>query len=65
MVVLHLSYLKFIMESKQGYVLSPYLFNLVMNDLQTLLDTFNGIEIDNMQIRGLLYADNIILIADI
>ena len=49
---------------KQGCVLSPALFNLVMNDLESMLDICQGIEIDNVKMTGLFYADDIILMGN-
>ena len=48
---------------KQGCVLSPGLFNLVMNDLETMLDVCEGVKIKDTKITGLFYADDIILMA--
>lgn len=49
----------------QGDTLSPTLFALYINDLATEIKSLNkGIEIGNTVISTLLYADDIVLIAD-
>lgn len=47
---------------KQGCLLSPLLFALYLNDLHDYLK--GGILIDQMNIRLLMYADDIVLLAD-
>ncbi|XP_023814791.1 uncharacterized protein LOC111947977 [Oryzias latipes] len=50
---------------KQGDVLSPTLFSIYVNDLaQEIKKTNLGIDINNWNLSILLYADDIILIAD-
>lgn len=49
---------------KQGCVLSPCLFNLVMTDLELMLSSCNGVEINEHKVHGLFYADDIVLFAD-
>jgi hypothetical protein len=49
---------------KQGCILSPSLFNLVMLDLDILLQGHGGVTIGSNKIRGLYYADDIVLFAD-
>ena len=48
----------------QGGILSPKLFNEFLSDLQTDLYKENGIQIDSTYFTHLLYADDIVLIAD-
>ena len=48
---------------KQGCVLSPCLFNLVMTDLESMLSGTGGIDVGAININGLYYADDIVLIA--
>lgn len=50
------------MGVKQGCLLSPLLFALMLNDLHEALG--GGLKIDDMNIRILLYADDIIILAD-
>lgn len=47
---------------KQGCLLSPLLFSLYLNDLHEYLE--GGLFIDNMNIRVLMYADDIVMLAD-
>lgn len=47
---------------KQGCLLSPQLFSLFLNDLHECLE--GGLYIDDMNIRVLLYADDIVMLAD-
>lgn len=47
---------------KQGCLLSPILFALYLNDLHDTLD--GGLVIDEINIRLLMYADDIVIIAD-
>jgi hypothetical protein len=50
---------------RQGCILSPLLFNLYINDLITYLKSFNvGIDIEGEKICILLYADDIVLLAE-
>ena len=50
---------------KQGCLLSPLLFNLYIDDLIRDMKLLNiGIEIEDEKICLLLYADDVILIAD-
>jgi hypothetical protein len=50
---------------KQGYLLSPLLFNLFINDLVTLISSFDiGIDIGDEKLSILLYADNVVLLAE-
>ena len=48
---------------KQGCILSPCLFNLVISDMESLLETCNGVHIWNKNVKGLFYAYDIILMA--
>ena len=48
---------------KQGCVLSPTLFNLVMSDLENKLSDQDGVSIQGTSIQGLYYADDIVLLA--
>lgn len=47
---------------KQGCLLSPLLFSLYINDLNDSLD--GGLTIEGINIKVLLYADDIVLLAD-
>ena len=47
---------------KQGCLLSPLLFSLYINDLHDNLG--GGMNIDNINIRLLMYADDIVILAD-
>lgn len=47
---------------KQGCLLSPLLFALYLNDLHDALG--GGLYIDNLNVRLLMYADDIVLISD-
>lgn len=47
---------------KQGCLQSPVLFSLYLNDLHECLE--GGLFIDEMNIRILMYADDIVLLAD-
>ena len=50
---------------KQGGPISPLLFSLYINDLVELIDLSEiGIKINSMTINTLLYADDIVLIAN-
>ena len=46
---------------KQGCILSPCLFNLIMCDLDDMLMGSGDIELNGTRINGLYYADDIIL----
>ena len=50
---------------KQGCSLSPMLFNLYINDLALKIDALGkGVEVDDTRVSVLLYADDIVLIAE-
>ena len=50
---------------KQGCPLSSTLFNVFINDLIDLLNQeVNGIDFEKCQINALIYADDLVLIAD-
>ena len=50
---------------KQGCTLSPLLFNLYVNDLhKAIADTGKDIMIDDMKISMLMYADDVVLMAE-
>ena len=50
---------------KQGCVLSPILFNIFINNLTKMLKNSNtGVNICNIKINCLLWADDVVLIAD-
>ena len=49
----------------QGDCASPTLFSVFINDLVSEINQLNrGIQVDNSQVSILLYADNIVLVAD-
>ena len=50
--------------NKQGCVLSPSLFNLVMTDLDQMLNGHGGVQIGAIHLTGLYYADDIVLFAN-
>ena len=51
---------------KQGYLLSPLVFNLHINDLIIALEAAGlGIDLDGTTVSALLYADDLALIAEI
>ena len=48
----------------QGYVLSPLLFNLFINDLSVFLKSLDlGVMVNNEKVCIMLYADDIVLLA--
>ena len=48
---------------RQGGILSPYLFNLYMDDLSGCLkEMYAGCKIANMIINHLFYADDLVLL---
>ena len=50
---------------KKGCSLSPMLFNLYINDLALKIDALGkGVEVDDTRVSVLLYADDIVLIAE-
>jgi hypothetical protein len=50
---------------KQGCPLSPLLFNLYIHDLVTFIKSYNcGIDIGNEKVCILLYADDIVILAN-
>jgi hypothetical protein len=49
---------------KQGCVMSPCLFNLVVSDLDNMLIDQGGVEVGSHKVRGLYYADDLVLFAD-
>jgi hypothetical protein len=50
---------------KQGCVLSPTLFSILMNDLVSMLDKAGvGVQVSNQLINSLLFVDDITLIAN-
>ena len=49
---------------KQGCVLSPLLFNLVIADLENMLQNVGGVPVGNTNVNALFYADDIILFAE-
>jgi hypothetical protein len=52
-------------DLKHGCLLSPLLFNLFINDLVTLISSFDiGIDIGDEKLSILLYADDVVLLAE-
>jgi hypothetical protein len=50
---------------RQGCILSPLLFNLFINDLTLFIKSFDlGINIGNEKLCFMLYADDIVILAD-
>lgn len=49
---------------KQGCVLSPCLFNLVMVDLEKMLHGVGGVDVGSFCLNGLFYADDIVLFGE-
>ena len=49
---------------KQGCIMSPCLFNLVLADLEEMLQKCEGINAGGLKVCGLFYADDIVLMAD-
>ena len=51
---------------RQGEIISPFLFNLFLNDLDEALSVgqFQGINIGDINIKTLLYADDLALLSE-
>ena len=49
---------------KQGCVMSPSLFNLVVADLDHMLIGTGGVQVGSGRVHGLYYADDIVLLAE-
>ena len=49
---------------KQGCIMSPCLFNLVMTDLEQTLQCAQGVQVGERTVHGLFYADDIVLMAN-
>jgi hypothetical protein len=47
---------------KQGCILSPCLFNLVMEDMENMLKGCEGVKVASQKVNGLFYADDIVLL---
>ena len=48
----------------QGSMLSPTLFNLLLNEIVETMNDCNGFKIEGITVKMLLYADDIVLISD-
>ena len=58
-------YLKLKGVSKKGCILSPTLFNIFINDLIPFVQELHkGIAIDNCKVSILLYADDVVPVAE-
>ena len=50
---------------RQGCVLSPLLFNLFLADLPKALEqTFDKLKLDSVEINSIIWADDILLLAE-
>ena len=51
---------------RQGESLSPFLFNLFLNDIEAVLESggFRGVSMSDITIRTLLYADDLLIMSD-
>ena len=51
---------------RQGESLSPFLFNMYLNDIEEhfILNGFEGIDLDMFKLFLLLYADNIVIMSE-
>ena len=48
---------------EQGCILSPILFAMYLNDLNNVLPG-GGVAVDNIHIKVLFYADDIVILSD-
>lgn len=46
---------------KQGYLISPWIFNAVLDELLYSLPSWLGVSVDGKNIASIMYADNIVL----
>ena len=49
---------------KQGCILSPLLFTIYINNIQEILQEEKGIEVGNVNIPGLIFADDLVIISE-